>query len=139
MGSTLFRNPRALSSALATLGSPQPWALGFLNSVDPLVSASNYYVGRQNIIHVIKWTRPSPSIFAYCMQAIKTWTVGRPRNEATSHTETPKCSQSHLSIDRLTLTSTHCKDELGSCEVSPPPTQHSTHLPFLLSFLFVRG
>ena len=24
------------------------------------------YLGRQNIIHVIKWTRPSPSIFAYC-------------------------------------------------------------------------
>ena len=44
MGSTLFRNPRALSSALATLGSPQSWALGFLNSVDPLVLPSNYYV-----------------------------------------------------------------------------------------------
>ena len=44
MGSTLFRNPRALSSALAPLGSPEPWVLWFLNSVDPLVSASNYYV-----------------------------------------------------------------------------------------------
>ena len=43
-GSMLFRNPRALSSALAPLGSPQPWALGFLNSVDPLVLASNYYI-----------------------------------------------------------------------------------------------
>ena len=38
------RNPRALSSALATLGSPQPWALGFLNSEDPFVSASKYYL-----------------------------------------------------------------------------------------------
>ena len=28
-GSTLFRNPRALSSALATLGSPQAGVLGF--------------------------------------------------------------------------------------------------------------
>ena len=24
------------------------------------------YLGRQNIIHVIKWTKPSPSVFAYC-------------------------------------------------------------------------
>ena len=44
MGSMLFRNPRALSSALAMLGLPQPWALGFLNSGDPFVSASEYYL-----------------------------------------------------------------------------------------------
>ena len=44
MGSTRFRNPRALSSALASLGTLQPWALGFLNCIDPLVSASNYYL-----------------------------------------------------------------------------------------------
>ena len=44
MGSTRFRNPRALSSALASLGTLQPWALGFLNRIDPLVSASNYYL-----------------------------------------------------------------------------------------------
>ena len=44
MESMLFRNPRALSSAIATLGLQQPWAFGFLNSVDPLVSASNYYL-----------------------------------------------------------------------------------------------
>ena len=40
----LFRNPRALSSALAALGSLQPRALGFLNCVDPSDSASNYYL-----------------------------------------------------------------------------------------------
>ena len=40
----IYRNPRALSSALATLGTLQPRALGFLNRVVPLVSASNYYV-----------------------------------------------------------------------------------------------
>ena len=40
----LFSNPQALSSTLAMLGSPQPQALGFLNSVDPLASASNYYL-----------------------------------------------------------------------------------------------
>ncbi len=44
MGSTRFRNPRALSSALALLGMLQPRALGFLNRVDPLVSASNLYL-----------------------------------------------------------------------------------------------
>ena len=38
MGSTRFRNPWALSSALAALGTLQPKALGFLNRVDPLVS-----------------------------------------------------------------------------------------------------
>ena len=43
MGTTRFRNPRALSSALATLGTLQPRALGFLNRVVPLVLASNYY------------------------------------------------------------------------------------------------
>ena len=36
MGSMGGRNPRALSSALAILGTLQPWALGFLHSVDPL-------------------------------------------------------------------------------------------------------
>jgi len=50
MESTLFRNPQALSIALAPLGSPKPQALWFLNSVDPLVSASNYYL-------VIGWYR----------------------------------------------------------------------------------
>ena len=44
MGSTVFRNPRALSSALAVLGTLQPRALGFLNTVDPLDTVSNYYV-----------------------------------------------------------------------------------------------
>ena len=39
MGSTLFRDPQALSSTLASLGMLQP-----LNRVDPLDSVSNYYV-----------------------------------------------------------------------------------------------
>ena len=44
MGSTLFRNPRALSSALAMHWSPQSRALGFLNHVDPPSDlASNCY------------------------------------------------------------------------------------------------
>jgi len=45
MGSTRFRNPRALSSALATLGTLRPRALGFLNPVDPMDSISNLYIG----------------------------------------------------------------------------------------------
>ena len=44
MGSTRFRNPRALSSALATLGTLRPRALGFLNPVDPMDSISNLYI-----------------------------------------------------------------------------------------------
>ena len=43
----LFRNPRALSSTLAPLGSLQPQAVGFLNRVDPSDSASNYYVDEE--------------------------------------------------------------------------------------------
>ena len=43
MGSTVFRNPWALSSALAVLGTLQPRALGFLNTVDPLDTVSNCY------------------------------------------------------------------------------------------------
>ena len=39
-----FRNPPALSSVLAALGTLQLRAVGFLNRVDPLVSASNYYL-----------------------------------------------------------------------------------------------
>ena len=48
MGSTVFRNPRALSSALASLGTLQPRALGFLNTVDPLDTVSNCYIDLQN-------------------------------------------------------------------------------------------
>ena len=44
MGSTLFRDPQTLSSALAVLGMLQPWAFGSLNRVDPLDSVSNYYL-----------------------------------------------------------------------------------------------
>ena len=50
MGSTLFRDPRARSSALAALGTLQPRALGSLNRVDPLDSASNYYLFYSSII-----------------------------------------------------------------------------------------
>ena len=44
MGSTLFRDPQALSSALAALGMLQPRAFGSLNRIDPLDSVSNYYI-----------------------------------------------------------------------------------------------
>ena len=48
MGSTLFRDPQALSSALAALGTLQPRAFGSLNRVDPLDSVSNYYLASKN-------------------------------------------------------------------------------------------
>ena len=44
MGSTRFRDPRALSSALAAFGTQQPRAFGSLNRIDPLNSVSNYYL-----------------------------------------------------------------------------------------------
>ena len=44
MGSTQFRIPPALSSVLAALGTLQLRAVGILNRVDPLVSASNLYI-----------------------------------------------------------------------------------------------
>ena len=45
MGSTRFRIAPALSSVLAALGTLQLRAVGILNRVDPLVSASNLYLG----------------------------------------------------------------------------------------------
>ena len=42
--SIYYNHDLILSSALATLGSLQPRALGFLNRVDPSDSASNYYL-----------------------------------------------------------------------------------------------
>ena len=50
MGSMLFRDPQEQSSALTTLGTPQPQAFsGSLNHVDPLDSVSNYYIAQANI------------------------------------------------------------------------------------------
>ena len=34
------------------------------------------HLGRQNVIHVIKWARPSPSAFAYCKQSKTGWWEG---------------------------------------------------------------
>ena len=56
MGSTLFRDPQARSSALAALGTLQPRAFGSLNRVDPLDSVSNYYIGNNTIMHEIFFT-----------------------------------------------------------------------------------
>ena len=43
MVSTLFRDPQALSSALASLGTLQPWDFGSLNHVETLDSAFIIY------------------------------------------------------------------------------------------------
>ena len=60
MVSTLFRDPQALSSALATLGTLQPQAFGSLNRVETLDSASNYYVGTAifpyEVFGRVRWT-----------------------------------------------------------------------------------
>ena len=44
MVSTLFRDPQALSSALASLQTQQPWTFRSLNRVETLDSASNHCV-----------------------------------------------------------------------------------------------
>ena len=63
---TRFRDPQALSSALATLGTLQPRAFGSLNRVETLDSASNYYqeyiIGREG--------RVSYSIY-YCANVLR--------------------------------------------------------------------
>ena len=57
MGSTVFRNPRALSSALAVLGTLQPRALMFLNTVDPLdtVSTQPKIIGLDSIPTAVRY------------------------------------------------------------------------------------
>ena len=50
MVSTLFRDPQALSSDLAALGTLQPRAFGSLNRVETLDSASNYYIESKQCI-----------------------------------------------------------------------------------------
>ena len=44
MGSMVFINPLALSSALAVLGMLQPRTLRFINGLYPSVSESNLYI-----------------------------------------------------------------------------------------------
>ena len=49
------------------LGSP--WGGSVLNEIDLSLSRPLSLptpLSRQNIIHMIKWTRPSPSVFIYC-------------------------------------------------------------------------
>ena len=53
MGSMLFRDPQARSSALAALGTLQPRAFGSLNHIDPLDSVSNYYIAHTLLILVV--------------------------------------------------------------------------------------
>jgi len=54
IGFTGFRDPLALSSALASLEMLQPMAIGSLNPVEPSVSVSNF-----NIVH------------CYCMDVVQ--------------------------------------------------------------------
>ena len=53
VGSMVFRDLQALSSALAALGTLQPRPFVSLNTIEPLVSLSNYY--QQKYV----WTEPS--------------------------------------------------------------------------------
>ena len=61
------------------------------------MSSPPIYLGRQNVIHVMKWTRPSPSVSAYCKQAIKNRTVGRFGNEASQVDGNQSCQYRAIS------------------------------------------
>ena len=63
MVSTLFRDPQALSRALASLGMLQPRAFGSLNHVETLDSASNYY-----LLHVPYFLKISLHLEIHCPQ-----------------------------------------------------------------------
>ena len=73
MGSTVFRNPRALSSALAALGTLQPRALGFLNTVDPLDTVSNCYI--DSTVETLCIVSSGHEVLA-CMHAVQVHPVG---------------------------------------------------------------
>ena len=62
MGSTLFRDPQALSSTLTALGMLQPRTFGSLNHVDPSDSVSNYYIKPLPVSHVFGARSGSPRI-----------------------------------------------------------------------------
>ena len=86
MGSTLFRDPQARSSALAALGTPQPRAFGSLNRVDPLDSASNLYLD----------LRPGSPGGHRVTKVFLTWSLGHstkfavPRSQSTNMDEVVK-------------------------------------------------
>ena len=77
MGTTVCRNPRAPSSALAALGSLQPGALGFLQTVVPLVSVSNYYIVFEiskvegHILLIFTFISLSLSFYIQCHRSIE--------------------------------------------------------------------
>ena len=71
MGSTLFRDPQAQSSALAALGSLQPRAFGSLNRVDPLDSVSNYYI----VLNYVLMVQINFTDTVNHTHALKIWTV----------------------------------------------------------------
>ena len=78
MGSTVFRIPRALSSALALLGTLQPRALGFQNTVDPLDTVSNCYIETQGEIETPHCTNISLVLrhlatILYIIQSVNTF------------------------------------------------------------------
>ena len=79
MGSTVFRNPRALSSALAALGTLQPRALGFLNTVDPLDTVSNCYLANVAQQFVITRVNPPMPLILTSRSETLWWLVFIPR------------------------------------------------------------
>ena len=71
MVSMLFRDPQALSSALASLGTLQPRAFRSLNRIETLDSASNYYV--ETSAKVVQQTLLSclQRIFVFSIQVLQ--------------------------------------------------------------------
>ena len=123
MGSTLFRDPQARSSALAALGSLQTQAFGSLNRVDPLDSVSNYYMGPLALIkrayfrmytRISRFTRWSSKGEAQC-------------HISNLHSDNKrKTSSIHPHLGTLTITIKHIRAKtLGI--VTKPKSIASTH------------
>ena len=89
MGSTRFRNPPALSSVLAALGTLQLRAVGFLNRVDPLVSASNYYLLKMKPLNSLVLISLSVLLTVAMAQPEK-WREGRAEVSGSGYEDT-KC------------------------------------------------
>ena len=75
-----------------------------------------------DVIHVIKYTRPSPSVF-FILQAIKNWTVGRPGNKARYNVHVPYAQTVHTRLKTPTEETLHMLDVIvyqleARCEVT---------------------
>ena len=68
MVSMLFRDPQAFSSILAAFGTLQPQAIGSLNHIETLDSASNYYLSYAYSIHAYVYILTQNNCLTYLLK-----------------------------------------------------------------------